>query len=245
MEISLKGKVAWVTGASGGIGAGIVQSLVSAGATVLSSDLTDGPAVETEGVVHRQTDVTRQEDIDAAVKFCATELGGLDILVNNAGIQRRADIFDVTRDLWQRVLDVNLTAYFFCAQAAARAMVSHGRGGSIINMVSINSDHVYPNTIPYCTSKGGVRTLTFALAVALGGSGIRVNGIAPGTISTNINADRWETPGAREGVEARTPLGRLGTPADIGPSVAYLASDHCAFVTGAILPIHGGRVLWA
>lgn len=245
MEVSLKGKVAWVTGASGGIGASIVKAFVGAGATVLSSDLADKPAVDAEGVVHRRTDVTRQQDIDDAVEFCVTELGGLDILANNAGIQRRVDILDISRELWQNIMDVNLTAYFFCAQAAARAMVRQGRGGSIINTVSINSDHVYANTIPYCTSKGGVKTLTLGLAVALGKFGIRVNGIAPGTISTNINADRWETPGVRENIEARTPLGRLGMPSDIGPSVAYLASDHCAFVTGAILPIHGGRVLWA
>ncbi len=245
MEISLEGKVAWVTGASGGIGSNVVASLAAAGASVLSSDLSEPPEPLAEGAVHRRCDVTRQDDIDASVQFCVEELGGLDILVNNAGIQRRADIFDVTRDVWQQVFDINVSAYFFCAQKAAQAIKEQGRGGSIVNMVSVNSDYVYANTIPYCTSKGAVRTLTFALAVALGPYGIRVNGIAPGTISTNINADRWTAPGVREGVVARTPLGRLGAPPDIGPSVAYLASDHCSFITGSILPIHGGRVLWA
>jgi NAD(P)-dependent dehydrogenase (short-subunit alcohol dehydrogenase family) len=237
----LQGKTAWVTGASGGIGSGIVAALRDAGCTVVSTDLSPEPAVTGERIVHRVCDVTRQSDIDAVVAFCRDELGGLDVLVNNAAILNRIDVFDVTREFWQKVITTNLDAYFFCAQAAARLMRDQGRGGSIVNTASINADLVNAKTLPYCVSKGGIRTLTFALAVALGEYGIRVNGVAPGTIVTPLNAERWKVPGAREAVETRTPLGRLGVPSDVGPAVAFLASDEAAFITGSILPVNGGR----
>jgi NAD(P)-dependent dehydrogenase (short-subunit alcohol dehydrogenase family) len=244
LEISLKGKVAWVTGASGGIGSSIVQNLHDAGCTVVSTDLADKPAIAGERIVHRRCDITQQEDIDAVASFCRDELGGIDILCNNAAILRRLDIFEMTREMWDQTMEVNLKAYFFCAQAAAKLMRDQGRGGSIVNTVSINSDFVpsHGNTVPYCASKGGVRTLTFALAVALAPHGIRVNGISPGTVVTNLSQGRL-TPSERAATEAKTPLGRLGLPRDIGPAVLYLVSDQASFVTGAILPIHGGRTL--
>lgn len=246
MNVSLAGKIAWVTGGSGGIGASTVKALAAAGARVLSTDLAEpvpGTSKTADAVVYRRCDVTQQDDIDATVRYCRQELGGLDILVNNAGIQRRVNVFDVSRELWSTVMDVNLMAYFFCAQAAAKAMTEQGRGGVILNMVSVNSDYVYPDTIPYCTSKGGVKTLTKSLAVALGEYGIRVNGVSPGAVFTEINKDRWARPGERERVEQNTPLGRLGTPDEIGPSLAYLASEHASFITGSILDVHGGRLL--
>lgn len=244
LNVSLAGKVAWVTGGSGGIGTSVVAALHAAGAKVLSTDLA-APKTTIESVEYRTCDVTRQEDIDATMRYCVDELGGPHIMVNNAGIQRRADVLEVSRETWSTVMEVNLTAYFFCAQAAAKAMKSNGWAGSIVNIVSVSSDYARPNIVPYCVSKGGVKTLTKALAVALGGYGIRVNGVSPGTVPTDINRDRLEGAGEREHIEQRTPLGRLGLPADIGPSVAYLASEHAAFVTGSILEVHGGRVLVA
>jgi NAD(P)-dependent dehydrogenase (short-subunit alcohol dehydrogenase family) len=239
LQISLQGKVAWITGASGGIGSAVARTLLDAGATVVSTDIAEEPAFRAERLVHRRCDVTKQADIEAVTAFCDRELGGVDVLFNNAGIIFRMDVLDITPELWDKLMAINLKAYFFCAQAAARSMRAKGRGGSIVNTISVVSDAVNPNTIPYCTSKGGVKTLTLALAAALGQYGIRVNGISPGALYTNLNKDHWDAGNAAP-VEARTPLGRLGVPEDLGPAVAFLASDQASFITGAVLPVHGG-----
>ncbi len=116
---------------------------------------------------YRRCDVTRKDEIDATVAFCKSQFGKLDILVNNAGILQRIDVFDITPEIWTKTMDVNLGAFFFCAQSAARLM-RETNGGSIVNLASVSADVVHPNLIPYSTSKGGIRTLTYGLAVALG-----------------------------------------------------------------------------
>lgn len=244
LNVSLTGKVAWVTGGSGGLGASIVEALHAAGAQVVSTDMVRPPSA-VDSVDYRTCDVTAQEDIDATVRYCLGQFGRLDILVNNAGIQRQADVFEISRETWSAVMDVNMTAYFFCAQAAAKAMRDNKVAGSIVNIVSASSDYARPEIVPYCVSKGGAKTLTKSLAVALGSYGIRVNGVSPGTVRTNINRERLDNSGEGDRIARRTPLGRLGVPADIAPAVAFLASDHAAFTTGSILDVHGGRVLVA
>jgi len=240
---ALDGKVAWVTGGSGSMGSAITEALARVGTVVLTTDLAEKGEPGSGGAAYRRCDVTRSDDIDSTVRYCLDEFGRLDILVNNAGIQRRIDIFDVSPELWANMLNVNLTSYFFCSQAAARGMIETGHGGSIVNIVSISSDYVEEDTIPYCVSKGGVKTLTLALAVALGRYAVRVNGISPGTIRTNMNRHRLDAPNAAKAIAAATPLGRVGTPEDVASAVVYLSSDAASFVTGAILPVHGGRVL--
>ena len=230
-----------ITGASGGIGGAIVDSLLEAGCSILSTDISDKPGRTGERIVHRACDITDQQSREDVVAFCKKEFGRLDILVNNAGVLHRTDFFDTTLEMWQQTMEVNLTSYFFLSQAAARVMRDQPTGGNIINMASIAADVTHANTSAYSTSKGGVRTLTYAMAVALGPLGIRVNALAPGTVVTNINRSRWEVPGVRERATSGVPLRRLGAPTDIGPAIVYLASDQGSFMTGTILTIDGGR----
>jgi len=243
MESSFRGKIAWVTGASGGMGSAITKAFHDAGCTVLSTDLSETPGFIGDRVVHRRCDVTRQEDVDATVAFARDNLGGLDILANNAGINRRDDIFDLTREVWRQIFQVNLEAYMFCAQAAARVMRDQGRGGAIVNTGSIGADRASANAIPYYTSKGGVRTLTYALAVALAPYDIRVNGVAPGPILTPLTK-RFNDPQIRANTEKHIPQGRLGVPADVAPAVVFLASEAAGHITGSMLRIDGGRTVF-
>lgn len=242
MLISLEGQVAIVTGASGGLGGAIVGSLLEAGCTVVSTDLTEASSVVSDRVIHKSCDITAPGSSQKLVEYCQEEFGRLDILVNNAGINSRADFFEVTEDSWRRLMEVNVNSYFFLSQAAARLMRETKTRGSIINMASVAADILHPNITAYATSKGAVRSLTYAMAVALGPYGIRVNALAPGTVATNLNKNRWQVPGVREDIVTRTPLGRLGDPRDIGPAIVYLASEYAAFITGAVLHIDGGRL---
>ena len=122
-------------------------------------------------------------------------------------------------------------------------MAARGVDGSIVNIASVQGAVARAETVTYATSKAGMRGLTISMAVALGPMGIRVNAVAPGTIATSLNAVRWKQPDIRRGIEDVTPLGRLGVPRDVGVATAYLASPRSAFITGAILPVHGGRTL--
>jgi len=140
-------------------------------------------------------------------------------------------------------MDVNLTGVMLVNQAAAKAMIEGETPGTIVNIASVQGAVARAETVTYATSKAGMRGLTISMAVALGPMGIRVNAVAPGTIATSLNAVRWKQPDIRRGIEDVTPLGRLGVPRDVGVATAYLASPRSAFITGAILPVHGGRTL--
>lgn len=246
MSDELAGKVVWITGAARGIGAAIAGAALAEGATVLATDIAPESEVKLDPaprLLYRRCDVTNLSDIERTARYCGDELGGLGVLVNNAGVLSRKNLFDVTWEDWDRMIDTNLKGTFFCSQAAAKIMVQIGRKGCIVNVGSMASELVRPNTVPYCASKGGVRTLTFALAVALAPHGIRVNAVAPGSIYSDLSPERWAQPGELERVAAEVPLGRVGQPEDIAGSVIFLASDRAAYVTGAILGVHGGRVL--
>lgn len=234
----LRGKVAWVVGAAGGIGSAIAVAMRDAGAIVISSDVVTSADV-------RACDITDPAAIDRFVAECWTEFGGIDVLVNSAGITVRADVLDVTVQEWDRLYAVNVRGPFLCSQAVARRLVDAGRPGSIVNVSSINAWTAHAETAPYASTKGALQSLTYALAVAWGRHGIRVNAVAPGTIPTGINEARWRVPGAYERAVANVPLGRLGTPDEVAPAVVFLASDASAYTTGAVLAIHGGKTLMA
>jgi len=232
----LEGKIAWVTGGARGIGAAISAELRNQGARVFVTD-------------HR-----RQNDVDecdvrdpAAVAHYAQSLlmraGRIDILVNNAGIQRRRDFTEFTDADFETIFDTNVRGCFFAAQAAAKAMVACAARGAIVNVSSVNATHAQPETVLYCASKSAIRTMTRALAVSLGVYGIRVNDVAPGTIATDLNRDRLADDVTVAKVMADTALGRLGTPFDVAPAVAFLVSDAAQFITGASLAVHGGWTL--
>lgn len=232
----LSNKVAWVTGGARGIGSAIVTELRSRGATVYVSDR------ESVGDV-QACDATDPVQIDGFARSIVDRAGRLDILVNNAAIQRRAAFTEFSVDDYDAIFATNVRGSFFAAQSAARAMIACRARGSIINVCSVNAERAQPETVLYCASKGAMRSMTKCLAVALGKYDIRVNSVAPGTIATDLNRDRLSRQETVAHVIERTALGRLGTPSDVAPAVAFLASEKAGYITGATIAIHGGWTL--
>jgi NAD(P)-dependent dehydrogenase (short-subunit alcohol dehydrogenase family) len=188
-------------------------------------------------------DVTRRDHVNRAVARAVSEFGRLDVLVANAGIIHTADFLDLEESDFDRVLAVNLKGVFLAGQAAAKQMVKQGGGGAIVNMSSVNAVLAIPNQVPYVVSKGAVNQLTKVMAVSLAPHGIRVNGIGPGTILTELA--RTAVLGNREAerkILSRTPMGRMGEPEEIASVAVFLASDEASYLTGQTIYPDGGRL---
>jgi NAD(P)-dependent dehydrogenase (short-subunit alcohol dehydrogenase family) len=244
----LAGRTALVTGGARGIGAAIVERLVAEGAGVVVADRL-GDAAESvaaaqraagnEAVAH-EVDLTDLGAIAAMVTAAIAWHGELDILVNNAGIDLPGSVLQATVDEWNVQLAVNLRAPFFAIQAAARHMVARG-SGKIVNTVSTSgfASSSTPNTI-YDLTKGGLRQLTISAAVELAPLGVNVNGVAPGTIHTELTTAVLDTPEKLARAAGRIPRGAFGRPADIAAAVAFLSSDDADYVHGHVLVVDGG-----
>jgi NAD(P)-dependent dehydrogenase (short-subunit alcohol dehydrogenase family) len=247
----LDGKVALVTGAAQGIGLACAEALAREGAQVLITDVNEiaGRSATVHlrasgaDVAFEACDVSRKDDVERAVEAAAHQFGKLDILVANAGIVHAAEFLDLEEADFERVLAVNLKGVFLVGQAAARRMVKQGHGGAIINMSSVNAVLAIPNQVPYVVSKGAINQLTKVMALSLAPHGIRVNGIGPGTILTELakNAVLGNREAERK-ILSRTPLGRMGEPGEIGKVAAFLASDDASYLTGQTLYPDGGRL---
>lgn len=248
----LGGKTAVVTGGSSGIGRAICLRFAEEGANVVVADVRDSPreggepthelaAAEGVSATFVECDVTDAAQVGAAVD-AADEFGGIDVMVNNAGIYRVGSFVDVSEDEYDTLMDVNAKGVFLGSQAAARKMVEQGRGGSIINMSSVAGITGSPNNTAYCTSKGGVRLLTYAIAADLGPEGIRANAIHPGLIETTMTKEDIEIFGTEmeAGYVQTIPLRRPGQPVDIANTALYLASDLSSYVTGESIIVDGG-----
>jgi len=241
----LTGRVAVVTGANTGIGQGLAIALAEAGADVALVGRT--PAEETAERVRTVgrraaiigADLSTIAPVQEVVDQTLSELGGLDILVNNAGIIRRGDALDFSEEDWDAVIDTNLKSVFFLCQAAARQMVSKGRG-KIINIASMLSFQGGIRVPSYTASKSGVAGLTKLLANEWAAKGINVNAIAPGYIATNNTAALQADELRNRQIMERIPAGRWGQPSDLAGAVVFLASDASDYVQGHILAIDGG-----
>jgi glucose 1-dehydrogenase len=239
-------KIAIVTGATQGIGLACAQRLVREGARVMLVDIRpEGEHAALQlGDAARffAADVSQKADVDAMIAATLQAFGRIDILVNNAGVTHAADFLDLSEDDFDRVLRINLKSMFLCGQAAAREMVKQ-QSGCIINMSSVNSELAIPNQVPYVVSKGGVNQLTKVMALGLAAHGIRVNGIGPGTILTELAKKAvLSSPEARNTILSRTPLGRCGEPEEVASIAAFLASDDASYMTGQTIYADGGRL---
>lgn len=224
-----KGKTAVVTGAARGIGKATADLLQSRGYTIARLDSEPGESILTCDVADEQ-----------AVDKVFTELGRVDVLVNNAGIAVRKNALEITREDWDRVLDVNLTGLFLCSRAAARRMKDTG-GGAIVNLASIMgfSGGLFPNPA-YQASKGAVVNLTRALALEFAPLNIRVNAVAPTFVRTDLTTPIFSNPEVLAKVMEHTPLGRLPEAGDIAQAIAFLAGPAANCITGVTLPVDSG-----
>ena len=239
-------KVAIVTGATQGIGLACAERLLKEGARVMLVDIKpEGKAVAASMGEHARfcaADVSLKVDVDAMIATTIAAFGRIDILINNAGVTHAADFLDLSEDDFDRVLRINLKSMFLCSQAAARHMVTQ-RSGCIINMSSVNAELAIPNQVPYVVSKGGINQLTKVMALNLAPHGIRVNGIGPGTILTELAKKAvLGSPEARHTILSRTPAGRCGEPEEIASVAAFLASDDASYMTGQTMYVDGGRL---
>lgn len=246
----LRGKTALVTGASSGIGKQVALAYVQAGAEIgiaaRNLDALQALAEEIEAAggkaVPIACDATRPDQVTAMVERMTAELGGIDIAVCNAGIVSVTPMLDMALEEFERIQNTNVTGVFLTAQAAARAMVAQGRGGSIITTASM-SGHIIniPQQVGhYCTSKAAVIHLTKAMAVEFAPHNIRVNSISPGYIMTELVEPLAEY---HRLWEPKIPMGRIGRPEELNGLYLYLASAASSYMTGSDLVIDGGYCL--
>jgi 3-oxoacyl-[acyl-carrier protein] reductase len=247
----LQGQTALVTGASRGIGKEIAFELARNGYRVAvnyyndPASLVDATVAEIRGarggvetdVLPIEADIRSSSQVATMFERVIGAFGRLDLLVNNAGIQTWKPLLDVTEEEWDLVMDTNLKGCFLCTQQAARHMKDHG-GGSIVNLGSGCNKLAFPSLVAYTASKGGIEMFTKEAAVELGRYGIRVNCIAPGSIeSERTRAEDADYAGTWSKL---TPLGRVGTAADVAPTVVFLASPGASFISGQTIWIDGG-----
>jgi NAD(P)-dependent dehydrogenase (short-subunit alcohol dehydrogenase family) len=246
--VTSTGKVAIVTGAATGIGRAIAEQYVRRGDAVVIADLNAPLGEQSAAELSRlgrclavQTDVADEASVIETVRRTREELGGLDYLVNNAGIHLHKLIVDTELAEWHRQLAVQLTGPFLCAREAARDMLRHGTRGAIVNIVSVAARMGRVKGAAHSASKAGLVMLTQALAMELGGHGIRVNAVAPGLIDTESQrAEEVISTAYKQSYLKEIPLGRLGEPGEIADAVMFLCSDAARWITGHTLFVDGG-----
>ena len=243
----LAGRVCVVTGAGSGIGRGIALALAKEGGRIAVLDIYAQGANETVAEIKANEgeaaafacDTSDGASVASAAAQCAVTFGPCDVLVNNAGILRPGPLDTLTLDEWNKVLSVNLTGYFLCAQTFGKQMRSKG-GGALVHIASIAAEHATAMAGAYSVAKVGVEMLSRQLAVEWGPHGIRSNAVHPGMILTPMSQSFYDQPGVTERRSQAVPVGRIGLPEDIAQAVVFLASDRAAYITGQELTVDGG-----
>lgn len=245
----LKGKTAVVTGAGSGIGKAIAEELARQGADLAIDYVGNGHAAQEladrlnrggSRAVAVRADVSDQAQVLHLIRETIHAFGKIDLLVNNAGIEKRTPFLEVSVDEWNRILAVDLTGAFMCAQAVAREMVRQGVRGTIINISSVHEEIPFPGNAAYCAAKGGLRMLCRNVSLELAPYGIRMLNVGPGAIATPINEETLRDPEKKKALESQIPFQRIGRPEEVARLVAYLASDEASYITGTTVFIDGG-----
>ena len=245
---SLKGKASLVTGGGRGIGLGIARALAGAGSDLLMVARTESQLEEAaQGIANdfgrrveiMAVDLTRVQTFPGIIDRALARFGRLDVFVNNAGSNIRKAFLEVTEEDYRQVMAIQLHAAYFLAQAAARAMVEGG-GGKIINLASLTSKIAVPNISIYGAAKGGIFSLTKAMAVELAPHNINVNAVAPGYVRTSMTEPAFKDKARYEWMLSRIPMKRFGSAEDIGNTVLFLASSASDYITGEVIYIDGG-----
>ena len=246
-------KIAVVTGGASGIGAAICRYLARDGADIAIWDLNEeamaSVAEEVRALGRKalccRVDVSDRAVVTAAANEVRKELGPVSILVNSAGIHATGPFMEMTDEAWDRVMTINLKGTFICTQVVAADMIA-ANWGRIINISSSSTQTGSPGMAHYVASKGGVIGFTKALAVELGGNGITVNNVPPGSVDTPMLRAleaKGGLPGGVDAVAARNPVKRIGQPSDMAAAVAFLASEDAGYITGHTLSVNGGRYM--
>lgn len=246
-------KVAVVTGGASGIGAACCRFLAREGMDIAIWDLNEEAMISVaeelramgRQVVCSKVNVGERHSVQAAVNAVRTQLGPVTVLVNSAGVHATGSFLSLSDDDWNRVININLNGTFICIQEVVQDMID-AKWGRIINISSSSTQTGSPNMAHYIASKSGVIGLTKALAVELGGHGITVNNVPPGSVDTPMLRDlesRGGLPGGVDAIAARNPVKRIGLPEDMAAAVAFLASDSAGYITGHTLSVNGGRYM--
>jgi glucose 1-dehydrogenase len=247
--MSLKGKVAIVTGGNSGIGMAIVLELAKQGANIVIDYVTHPEAAEAlekqvialgDQTIGIQADVSKVADLQRLINGAVEKCGRVDIMVNNAGVETRTSVLDTTEEQYEKVLAINLKSAFFGTQLAARQMIKQGGGGRIINITSVHEDWPMPGNTAYCLSKGGMRMLTRTAGVELAPHNILVVGVGPGAVATPINLSTMKDPTLMTKLDNAIPLGRMAKPEEIASVVGFLAGDAANYVTATTIFADGG-----
>jgi glucose 1-dehydrogenase len=247
--MSLKNKVAIVTGGNSGIGQAIVLELARQGASVVIDYVAHPEATEAlEREICKlgnqslgvEADVSKLADLQKLIDAAVGKFGRLDIMVNNAGIETRTSVLDTTEAQYERVMAINLKSAFFGTQIAARQMITQGDGGRIINITSVHEDWPMPGNTPYCLAKGGMRMLTRTAGLELAKHDILVVGVGPGAVATPINLSTMNDPAKLAQLNAAIPLGRMARPEEIASVVGFLAGPGASYLTATTIFADGG-----